>query len=77
MSIDALVTKIREYDRTADAEVIARAYDFSARVHRGQKRISGEPYLTHPLAVADIIADMRLDVPCVVRGFYTIPLKTP
>ena len=68
MSIDALVTKIREYDRTADAEVIARAYDFSARVHRGQKRMSGEPYLTHPLAVADIIADMRLDVPCVVTG---------
>jgi GTP pyrophosphokinase len=68
VSIDALVTKIREYDRSADAEVIARAYDFSARVHRGQKRMSGEPYLTHPLAVADIIADMRLDVPCVVTG---------
>ncbi len=68
MSIDSLVSKIQEYDRTADADTIARAYEFSERVHRGQKRMSGEPYLTHPLAVADIIADMRLDVPCVVTG---------
>jgi guanosine-3',5'-bis(diphosphate) 3'-pyrophosphohydrolase len=68
VNIDALVTKVRDYDRTADTDVIARAYDFSARVHRGQKRMSGEPYLTHPLAVADIIADMRLDVPCIVTG---------
>lgn len=68
MDIDTLVAKIRDYDRAADPEPIARAYEFSERVHRGQKRMSGEPYLTHPLAVADIIADMRLDVPCIVTG---------
>jgi GTP pyrophosphokinase len=68
VSLESLVAKIHEYDRTADADAIARAYDFSARVHRGQRRMSGEPYLIHPLAVADIIADMRLDVPCIVTG---------
>jgi GTP pyrophosphokinase len=68
VSIEALVAKVREYDRSADTAMISRAYDFSARVHRGQKRMSGEPYLIHPLAVADLIADMRLDVPSVVTG---------
>jgi GTP pyrophosphokinase len=48
--------------------MVQSAYEFSAKVHRDQKRLSGEPYLTHPLAVAGIIADLRLDVPTVVTG---------
>ena len=48
--------------------MIRRAYDFSAKVHKGQKRLSGEPYLVHPMAVAGIIADLKLDVPSVVGG---------
>jgi GTP pyrophosphokinase len=45
-----------------------QAYDFSAEVHRGQKRLSGEPYLVHPMAVAGVIADLKLDVPSLVGG---------
>jgi GTP pyrophosphokinase len=51
-----------------DVELIRRAYLFSAMHHRGQKRASGEPYLVHPLEVADILADMRLDEVSVSTG---------
>ena len=68
MKLNDLLEKVRTYSTGADLEIIRRAYDFSARVHKGQKRESGEPYLTHPVAVAAIIAEMRLDVPSVVTG---------
>src|SRR5437867_3509449 len=63
-----LVEKVQAYHPTADVEMIRRAYDFSAKVHEGQKRLSGEPYLVHPMAVAGVIADLKLDVPSVVGG---------
>ena len=63
-----LVEKVQAYHPTADVEMIRRAYDFSAAVHKGQKRLSGEPYLIHPIAVAGIIADLKLDVPSIVSG---------
>jgi GTP pyrophosphokinase len=66
--INDLVEKIQSYYPAADVELIRKAYDFSARVHTGQKRLSGEPYLIHPMAVADIIADLKLDVPSVTAG---------
>jgi GTP diphosphokinase / guanosine-3',5'-bis(diphosphate) 3'-diphosphatase len=68
VTITDLVERVRAYTPTAPVEVIQRAYDFSAEVHKGQRRASGEPYLTHPLQVASIIADMRLDVPSVATG---------
>jgi GTP diphosphokinase / guanosine-3',5'-bis(diphosphate) 3'-diphosphatase len=63
-----LVEKVRKYNPGADTDLIVRAYDFSASVHKGQKRRSGEPYLTHPVEVANIIAELQLDVPSVVTG---------
>jgi GTP pyrophosphokinase len=68
MTIGELVERVRAYTPTAPVEVIQRAYEFSAGVHQGQRRASGEPYLTHPLQVAGIIADLRLDVPSVATG---------
>src|SRR5262245_25070483 len=68
MTITELVDRVRSYTPTAPVEVIQRAYEFSAEVHKGQRRASGEPYLTHPLQVASIIADLRLDVPSVATG---------
>ncbi|MCF8091369.1 MAG: bifunctional (p)ppGpp synthetase/guanosine-3',5'-bis(diphosphate) 3'-pyrophosphohydrolase [Desulfotignum sp.] len=53
---------IVEYNSDADLDIIDRAYVYSARVHDGQVRLSGEPYLSHPLEVAQILAEMRLDV---------------
>ncbi len=58
----ALVTKVRHTRPTDDVELLRRAYDFAAEQHRLQKRESGEPYLSHPLEVAHVLADMKLDV---------------
>ncbi len=68
LRIGDLVEKVKAYHPAADAEMIRRAYDFSARVHKGQTRLSGEPYLIHPMAVAGIITDLKLDVPSIVGG---------
>ena len=68
MTIGDVLDRVRGYNATAPLELIQRAYDFSAKVHSGQRRASGEPYLTHPLEVAAIIADMRLDAASVATG---------
>ena len=63
-----LEEKVRRYHPSADLSLLRRAYVYSAREHKGQLRLSGEPYLTHPLEVADILAGMKLDVVCVSVG---------
>jgi guanosine-3',5'-bis(diphosphate) 3'-pyrophosphohydrolase len=67
-SAEDLVTKVRAYHSGADAGLIRRAFDFSKQVHKGQKRQSGDPYFVHPVGVASLIADLKLDVPSVVTG---------
>ena len=66
--IDELIQQVQAYHPEADIETIRQAYEFSARVHEGQMRRSGEPYLQHPLAVASILAFLKLDVPAIVAG---------
>jgi GTP pyrophosphokinase len=63
-----LLEKVRAYSPDADVELLRRAYVFSAFEHRGQVRHSGEPYLIHPLAVADFLADMKLDAVAIAAG---------
>src|ERR1700716_563639 len=63
-----LLEKVRAYSPRADVELLRRACVFSAFEHRGQVRHSGEPYLIHPLAVADVLADMKLDAVAVAAG---------
>ncbi len=63
-----LVEKVRASNPDADTELLRRAYVFSAFEHKGQLRHSGEPYLVHPLEVADQLADMRLDVVAIAAG---------
>ena len=58
-----LLQKIKEYNPGFDSERVTKAYNLAAEAHKGQKRVSGEPYIIHPLAVAHIIADMQLDSP--------------
>ncbi len=53
IKISDLVEKVQSYYPAANVDLIREAYEFSAKVHKGQKRLSGEPYLTHPTAVAD------------------------
>ncbi len=66
--INNILSKIAAYPLEADADIVERAYVYSARVHAGQVRLSGEPYLMHPLEVANILADMKLDVVSVAAG---------
>src|SRR4249919_3944929 len=63
-----LLEKVRAYSPDADVEMLRKAYVFSAFEHRGQVRHSGEPYLIHPLAVADFLADMKLDAVAIAAG---------
>ncbi len=65
---EEILDKVRQQHPTADLEMLRRAYLFSAREHRGQVRKSGEPYLVHPLEVANILAELKLDPICVVTG---------
>jgi guanosine-3',5'-bis(diphosphate) 3'-pyrophosphohydrolase len=68
MNLNSLIERVRSYDSGADTELIRRAYDFSAAVHKGQKRKSGEPYLIHPVEVAGIITELKLDAPSVATA---------
>jgi GTP pyrophosphokinase len=63
-----LVEKVRNLNPDADIDLLRRAYVFSAFEHKGQVRHSGEPYLVHPLEVADQLADMKLDVVAIAAG---------
>ena len=56
-----IADRMLEYNPDIDLELLQRAYVFSAKVHDGQERLSGEPYLVHPLEVAGILVDMRMD----------------
>lgn len=66
--ISDIIDKITEYNPDADLGLIDRSYIYSAKVHDGQMRLSGEPYLSHPLEVAGILADMKLDAVSVAAG---------
>ncbi len=66
--INDICESVQRSDPEADVGLLQRAYVYSAKVHHGQLRMSGEPYLMHPLAVAEILADMRLDPVTVAAG---------
>jgi GTP diphosphokinase / guanosine-3',5'-bis(diphosphate) 3'-diphosphatase len=63
-----LLRKIRSYRPNDDLTLVKKAYDFSLRNHQGQTRASGEPYLVHPLEVASVLADMRMDTTAIAAG---------
>lgn len=63
-----ITEKVQQYAPKADIELINRAYVFAAQAHKDQRRSSGDLYITHPLAVADILASMKLDVSTIVTA---------
>ncbi len=67
-TLEDLEKKILSYHPTADLKVVAKAFHFSESAHDGQIRRSGEPYISHPLSVAGILADLRLDLDSIVTG---------
>ena len=68
LQLQSLLATVRENRPKDDITPIEKAYAYAARYHAGQLRASGEPYLMHPLAVAKILADMRMDVVSIVTG---------
>jgi len=66
--INDILDRVSDYYPEGNLDIIDRAYIYSARVHDGQVRLSGEPYLSHPLEVAGILTDMKLDVESIAAG---------
>ncbi len=66
--LDDILEAIRAYNPKADLDLLRKAYVFSAKVHQGKMRLSGEPYLTHPMEVAHLLTELRMDVHTVVTG---------
>src|SRR5579875_2826076 len=64
----SLFNKVRAYRPNEDLASLERAYRFAAEFHKTQKRKSGEPYITHPLEIAHILADMQMDLVCIQTG---------
>ncbi len=67
-TVDALIDKVISYNPEANADLLRRAYAFSNEVHYKQKRKAGNPYIEHPLAVAGILCDMKLDTNSIATG---------
>src|SRR5438067_3020452 len=66
--LKTLIEEIPKYQPGADLDVLKRAYAFSAQSHKGQQRASGEPYLSHPLEVASLLVNFKMDVTTVTAG---------
>ena len=61
VTIDAILESVKRYQPNADTDLIRRAYELADAAHKGQKRVSGEDYIIHPLAVAKILTDLQID----------------
>ncbi len=68
LRINDILDKAQTYLAADELEMIQKAYIYSATVHQGQVRLSGEPYLTHPMEVAGILVDMKMDSATIISG---------
>lgn len=69
MTIDTVIDKVQRYSPNADLDLLRRAYEFASEVHGEQKRLSGEPYINHPLETANILAELEMDVKSIAAAF--------
>ena len=65
---DDLISKIKTYNKFLNPETLNKAYDFALKAHKTQKRDEGVPYIFHPVAVADILTDLKLDSATIATG---------
>jgi GTP pyrophosphokinase len=68
LQVEEIIDRVKAYQPTADANLIKRAFDYSFKMHEGQTRKSGDPYIVHPVSVAGIITELRLDTASVCAG---------
>jgi len=65
---DYLLNKIKSYNKFSNPEILSKAYNFALNAHKDQKRVSGDPYIVHPVAVANILTDLKLDSATIITG---------
>jgi len=63
-----LIQKVKNYNRFFNPETLLKAYTFALKAHKNQKRYAGDPYIIHPVAVADILTDLKLDSATITTG---------
>ena len=68
LNSDELINKVRSYNKFLNSETLSKAYNFALKAHSKQKRHSGDPYVIHPVAVADILTDLKLDSATIATG---------
>ena len=68
LNSEELINKVRGYNKFLNPEKLNKAYDFAVKAHRNQKRASGDPYSVHPIEVANILTDLKLDSATITTG---------
>ena len=68
INTDQLLSKIQSYNKFFSEGPLSKAYNFAIEAHKNQKRVSGSPYVVHPIAVADILAELKLDSATIITG---------
>ena len=63
-----LINKVKSYNKFLNPSILSKAYQFALNAHKNQKRDEGVPYIIHPLAVADILSDLKLDSATITTG---------
>ena len=63
-----LIKKVKNYNKFLNLDTLSKAYNFALNAHKDQKRDSGDPYLSHPVAVANILTDLKLDSATIATG---------
>ena len=68
LNSDDLINKVKGYNKFLNPDRLNKAYDFAVKAHSNQKRASGDPYSVHPIEVANILTDLRLDSATITTG---------
>ncbi len=68
LNSDDLINKVKSYNKFLNPEALGKAYNFALKAHENQKRQSGDPYAIHPIAVANILTDLKLDSATITTG---------
>ena len=68
LGINQLISKLENYLPADQVESVQQAYEFGAAAHKGQKRLSGEPFISHPIAAANILADLHVDAETIIAA---------
>ena len=77
MALQKLLNTIKKYHPKADLDMVKLAFEFAEKAHAGQKRVSGEDYIIHPLATAQTLAEMKLGIPIIIAALlHDVPEDT-